>query len=883
MTLLKIIIKAKRKEIIFEMTIILVVLIVSFFSFAYFMEKYKSNWNKLISDSDTTDFEVSINLNNSQFLSEYNTINRHFNDFNHKFFTHLPNNLIKLKINNITSDTFSLFLVNNHLSSENLLNIKDQESLLIVKTSNPPNIDSIEIKWSLNTSKDFFNVSQIVGESYLTKLLGTSKYLEILQETSTYNILLKDSDFFSFVDDIGLSEIKSVLNEERIKLFSLYSMNKTAYLYQLPVKLRKGYDKWVSILESEFLQFFDYFSVQKKYYVDFNFNDIFTINLDNTIKTIRFTLFNSLLFSVPISVFFLYLLSVIIQQDKKEQKKTMNILSSRGVKSINLAKKTILIQSLAAGIVFCISLVLSVLYLITQKMNSYSVNRLIVYISHSVTILCTLLIIQKNGLKLEKTKKFLAEYERKNLSGSELLKVGIIIGMVIIILVSFGAFWTINKFFFESSQISTKTIWITILGLFFFTSLLIAVPIVQIKIINQAIKRGMKLFSPAHETITRTFSAISRKKRRILAVSFYLVFFASLLMTSITSLHNQTKDLNESLRIFDYSLVTKPETSFELMRICGTNNTIVSFIDQVYTFDGLITIIYINNPLKFYENSFFKNVKFEKHSGEEIFTKLNFSSNYVISSSVYVKTKHYFITENITIPRTQPDMAIEYDQNTLYDFAYYLPFYSLNNPAWFLKKYEEIEHNLTSFRYAITSIKKQKNNIEEAINFLDQNNIWYVIKHNDSDLDLTSSSREIVISQLNNAAFIVNILAPIFLIWLLSSLIYESNDNFEFLKLRGLKVHDILKSQVIWLLSFLLLTYIFSIICASTLLGVVFYIHNTLYGLPINIGFSWEIILSFIVSIFVLVILVYLSNSNIITKFLKIQEKINTIIESEKE
>ncbi|MHA1225017.1 MAG: hypothetical protein ACTSP3_17545, partial [Candidatus Heimdallarchaeaceae archaeon] len=370
------------------------------------------------------------------------------------------------------------------------------------------------------------------------------------------------------------------------------------------------------------------------------------------IKTIRFTLFNSLLFSVPISVFFLYLLSVIIQQDKKEQNKTMNILSSRGVNSIDLAKKTILIQSLAASIVFCISLVLSVLYLITQKMNSYSVNRLIVYISHSVTILCTLLIIQKNGLKLEETKKFLAEYERRNLSGSELLKVGIIIGMVIIILVSFGAFWTINKFFLESSQISTRTIWITILGLFFFTSLLIVVPIAQIKIINQAIKRGMKLFSPAYETITKTFSAISRKKRRILAVSFYLVFFASLLMTSITSLHNQTKDLNESLRIFDYSLVTKPETSIELMRICGTNNTIVSFIDQVITFDGLINIIYINNPLKFYENSFFKNVKFEKHSGEEIFTKLNFSSNYVISSSVYVKTKHYFITENITIPRT---------------------------------------------------------------------------------------------------------------------------------------------------------------------------------------------------------------------------------------
>ncbi len=878
--LLKIIFKAKGKKTVLEFAFIFSIFIVSFFSFTYFIEEYNTEWNELIRNSNNPDFEVYLDLNNSQFLSEYNTFNQHLNDWNHKLISSLPRNLINLTIDNITIDSVSFFVVNNKLNLENLYTIADETSILIVKNSTLPNVDNIQIDWSLNTTVDFFNVSQIVDNSYFTELFGSIENYYVLQETSIYNIIIKDTDFFSFVYDIGISAIMSVFNQERIKLFSLYTMNKTSYLNLLPTKLRNEYNDWVSNIETEFFTFFAYYSAQNEYYIDFDFNDIFRRILEETILKIRLVFFNSLIFSVLVSIFFLYFLYIVISQEKKDQKTTMSILSSRGVKFGEISKHTFLSQLIITGISLGAALSISWIFLFIQQIHSYSVFQLIFYLSHFSIFFCIILITQKTNVELADEKVQMVEDERRKLSKSELFNIGIQVGMIILILMVFAAFWTINSILLESMQISADTIWFIVFGLILITGLLIIVPRIQITILNWITKKITKQFTPAFKTIARTLTSVSKKKRRILTVSFYMLFFLSLLMTSFVSMQNQKDDMNESLRVYDYSLITDPETSSEILNICGYNNCLVSFVDQVFTFEGIFDVIYLNNPLEFFQNSYFKNIKFEKHSNEEVFKQLNSSSSYVITSSILAREKQYFISENITIPRTQFDMSIVYDINTLYDYAYYLPFYSLNNPGWFLKKYEESLHNLTKFQYAITSIKRQNNNIEEIINYLELKGIWYIVKHDETEVELSNSSRDIVLSQLNNSTVIVNTIVPIFLVGLLGSFIFETNKNFKYLKLRGLKNKEIRISQAIWLSIFLPFIYTASIICSFLILGVVFYTHNSIYGFPIKLAFSWMPIIAFIAPLILLIILIFTLES---IKFCRIKDikKSNNKIRSE--
>ncbi len=877
MKLLKIIFKAKGKKTILEFILISLIFIASFFSFTYFMEEYNTKWNKLIGNSTNPDLEIYLNLNSSIFLSEYNTFNQHFNNLNHRLITKLPRNLINLTINNITIDSVSFFIVNNKLNVENPYIIADETSLLVTKNSTLPNRENIQIDWNSNTSLDFFNVSQVVGKDYFSEIFGSAENYYALQETSIYNIIIKDTDFLSFVYDIGISKITSLINQERIKLFSLYTMNKTSYLNLLPIKLRNGYNNWVSDIEIDFFTYLSLHLAQNEYFNDFSFNDIFKEILEITIQQIRFVFFNSLIFSVLISIFFLYLLYIIVYQAKNDQKIIISILSSRGVKFDKIRKYTFLFQSIIAGGSLIASLCISWIFLYVQQIYSYSILQLVFFISHFCTFLCIILIIQKTNTILKDEKVQMFEDERKKISKSELFNIGIQVSMIVLILIVFAAFWTINSILLESLQLSANIIWYLVLGLILSIGLLVIIPRVQISILNWITKKLTKVFTPVFKTIAKTLTSISKKRRRILTICFYMMFFLSLVITSFVSMQNQKNDFDKSLRLYDYSLITDPETSSEIINICGYNNCLVSFIDQVFTVEGTINVIYLSNPLEFFQNSYFKNVKFEKHSNEEVFKKLNLSSSYVISSSIYTKEKQYFISENITIPRTQFDKSIVYDINTLYDYAYYLPFFSLNNPRWFLKKYEESQFNLTDFQYAITSIKRQNNNIEEAINYLELKGSWYSIKHDETDVELSNTSKAIILLQLHNSTIIVSIILPIFLVGLLSSFIFDSTKYFEYLKLRGLRNKEIHWSQAIWISMFLLFIFTASITCAIIILGLIFYTHNSIYGFPIRLDFSWISIITFIALLLLLLILIFIQDLIKLFKINKRKERKNKI------
>jgi len=857
-TVFKLIFKANGKKVILECFFITSILIVSFFSFTIFMDRYAVEWNDLIETSNSPDFEVYVDLNGSLFLSEYTEFNQHFDYMKHKLFSYLPEDLIRLSIHNETVNPVSFFIINNLQDSTSSYKIEDNTGILIVKNSTLPNITDVQINWNINTSLEFFNISHIIGNSYFTDIFGTNKNYNIAKKINMYNIIIKDTDFFNFIDDIGFNSMRNELISERILLYSLFSMNKTSYYNLLPNKLKRDYTYYIQNIKSEFFLFYYQKLETEEYHSDFDLNDIFIFNLEISIQKISSVLYNSLIFASMIVIFLLGILYEIFLHNRKSLLTTMSVISSRGVKFKEIRKHTFLSQLIITGFALILTFNITSLYLVVQHYYSYRVFQLILLISQLSVSVSLVFIIQKTNGVLREEKRF-SEYEsEKKLSRSELLNIAIQVSMIIIIFIIFASFWALNSFLLRTAQLSVSTIWLLSIGVILIIALLIVIPKTQIIILSWFLRNTIKLLSSASNTIVKTLISISKKRKRILTICFYMMVFTSLLMISFTSIQKQQFDITKSSRIYDYSLITNTETSYLISNICGYNNCLVSYIDQVFTFDGIIDVIYINNPLKFYYNSYFSAVRFEKHTSEEVFAQLNSSTSIVISSNTFAEHKQYLISENISIPRTQSDRSIKYDFNILYDCAYYLPFYSDNNQNWFLKKYDESLNNSTSFQYAITSIKRQNNNIEEVLNYLNLNGIWYVVKHDDSNINLSDNfSNNLILSQLKNLTVILDIIIPIFLTTLLMPFLFDTNKNFKYLTIRGLKNRIIRKSQGIWLTSFLFLVFIFSLIVTSVILGLAFYIHNSTYGFPITFVFSWMYIIPFILPIILILIYIY--------------------------
>jgi len=393
----RILYKAERRKLTLKLVFMLVIFIVTFFSFTYFIESYNQEWTQVTDNSVTPDFEIYINMNSSHFLEEYNAINMQFNNLDHKLISSLPIDLVELEINNITQNSVSLFIVNQNINSDKFFKISDQSSILVVKNETSPIFENTHVKWNLNTSIEFFNISQIIGESYFREILGDIHNLEFLRETSYCNIIISDRDFFNFVDNFGLNLLQNFIITKRINLFSSFNMNKTEFLNKLPQKLRKGYDNWVSNIQLEFFNFYDAFSSQNEYFIDFQFNNIYSEKLTKSLQSIRLVLLNSLIFSIPFSLFFLYFLYYLIKQEREENAKIVQVFSSRGMKLKAINLNILLFQILIAGFSLIISLLTCSIFLAYKQYSTNTVNLLIFFLSHSFILVILNLFVLPNA------------------------------------------------------------------------------------------------------------------------------------------------------------------------------------------------------------------------------------------------------------------------------------------------------------------------------------------------------------------------------------------------------------------------------------------------------------------------------------------------------
>ncbi|MHA1201610.1 MAG: hypothetical protein ACTSQ4_03715 [Candidatus Heimdallarchaeaceae archaeon] len=877
MKLMKIIVKGQKKAIIIEYIVILLLLIIASFSFSFYLSEYHEEWSNLLLSNEDPDFEVQIEQNFSYYLSNRSLYSNHFNNYNYQNIVILPNILANIEIKNESIQVFNLVLINSQINDISNYSLNDNE--VIVQGDNLANVKTydVSVDWNFPAVNGNLTTLFIANETYFEPVFSPTTYLFAKQELFGINVIITESFFFKVVRDTGSSVLENIAANEITIVNSFFRMNKTVYFNLLPNKLKEDYAEWTKELRGNYFQFYDIFPITSEIQISISFNDVFNASMMKMFQEMNSLLVSSFFIVILISSVFLYSAFAYFKQNQKEFGKIMQILNSRGGNYSSISKRLIFLHIWNTTISILVSLLANFVFIAIIKINDWSYSRLLIIIVHIVAFIPIIAI--QISLISEIDLGSIFKEEKKMLSSSKSEILGIIIQIVSVILglLAIIVFWIINRTSLQSENLSSCSIWYISVSFCLFILLLFIIPRFLMHPIERLFRRLLAFFTPIHLYLTKALVSAFKSKKKLLTLSFFLLFFSSLLTAGYTTLRNHQSQFYESMELADISLITEASTITEIITICGRDNCIVSYLDSTFTDKGYINVIYIENPIKFYENAYFPDELFNKFSNREVFNLLNLSSNNVITSSSLANSVGYKIGENISIPRTNTNLNIEFNIKELIDFAVFLPyFFPQEFFEWFLLKYDKNESNLTKFQYSIVSIKDQNNNINSLISYLDEHNLWYSIISDDS----YEYPHETLVAALRIPVLLMNIAIPFMLIIIFIDLQRACNNNLRFLKLRGMKNSLSRLTFTSWLFIFIFSISFTSLIIAIFGLNTIVYITNTKYGLPVQLSLTG---LNYLIQVVALIFSIFMPLiASLIPKiFRKRPQVLNLVLEGE--
>ena len=185
------------------------------------------------------------------------------------------------------------------------------------------------------------------------------------------------------------------------------------------------------------------------------------------------------------------------------------------------------------------------------------------------------------------------------------------------------------------------------------------------------------------------------------------------------------------------------------------------------------------------------------------------------------------------------DFSINYENKILLDIAKFLPFYFPTGEInWYVMKQDILKTNDTHYQFAYISIKKDNNNIEDLIFFLDEQKIWYSINEYDENVLSIENTNESFVEGLKLPVIFINITIPAILALILLDIQKTSKEQFSYLNLRGLKKSVSVFAISNWFSIHMLLTIILTMLISILGLQIILFIRNSSYGLPVTLNIS---------------------------------------------
>lgn len=849
--------KSLRRSNAIQVSILLFIFLISLMTaYSYLVESH-SDWETLISTTSPSDLEIKIQTNFTSYKSIHHSFDIQFNTYNYSSISVLPSSIIEVKIDNQTVEG-QLLLINPHFN-ELTYHLQDNEVILLKDNANGTNLSDVSVCWNIpNITVVNITVLEVHSVAAFRSFFKCTQQLLLDQLLSSNTIIMLESSLFKLPSDAFSKLLQANSDKDSMLLTYFRWYQKNSFIRALPHRTLKAYEGWSRQIITEIYSFVNYYTEKYLIPIQTEFNNVFLKELQILRSTMLAHLLNSGLMLAIVDSLFLYVMFLFVKQTKGDFLQTLNLFSSRGATVNYLNSRIALVSIVVLFGSICLSGAWYIPLLAFRKIIAWQytqlfslvfvliITGLIVYFQFRIYLLIA---IKGEGL----------DQRRKNISNSKSAMFNLLFQTFAIVFSII--FWVLllisNQQYFDMENIAKGDIVLLVISLVSSISLLIFGPKLIRILIKHVIKRLVIAFASLTKFMLALVSVVYQKRKQSWSILFYLLFFISTLTMVFTTLKAHEEQLNLSYQLGDLSIVTDPSRIADIVEIAGKDNTVVIYFSYITITARGANIFLIDNPLRFYHWALFTSNYFHKYSNLEVFTLLNSSSKYAITSTIAANQNYYRIGQSFQLQ--YPDGS--YATKTLLDTARFIPFVSPASSNWIVAKYDNTQDYPLDFFSVIVSIRENNNNINQVMSYLDNESIWYSI-YSQRDQSEYNASDNYFLSKLHNAIILVSIIIPILLALILAECQIETGRQASYLTLRGLKKTPLVYFNIIWFTAHIVFTSIFAIVSGILVIIILDFISKFSYGLPYKLQFSYLSLISPLITIIIALLLPWIFSIN---------------------
>ncbi|MHA1954120.1 MAG: hypothetical protein ACW96U_09280, partial [Candidatus Heimdallarchaeaceae archaeon] len=845
MKLTRLILKGKKKILFVETFIIIAIFLISSLSFVYYLNSYRTEWIELVNSHDEPDLEIEISQPFWIFFEERKDLTVELENFHYLSISTIPSQLFNLVIENVTIEDYNLYILNSRILEIFEYNLSGNETLLA--TTNENSIDS----------------SEVTADFVLPSILSNTTIVDIFNQTSLYSAIFgsKNIDRLSLFADISLiisesyfSNLLASIDEEillnitqNLLTYSFYTFtwNKTELINALPSKLLRIHKDWTNERIAAFSQIYLPNYIQ---YEEFNVisNQLFSDKIDEVLTEMGSILITTVIILIFLSLTSILLLFQFLKSRTALFSKLSLIFSSRGLKRKSVKSRFLVLQfcvlSLSVTVSFCFVFVLFYIY----DLIMWNYSFLIIGVSF-VIVFFSLLAMQIKLVQSLEIQTKTEETKRSSRSRSQLIDLGLKLGIGLVVFIALISILSFNQVILNIFSITISSLWTISCSIFGVMILLFFLPTLINKLVIPLAKSVLKYSSHFYSSVSRLFEQISKQKRAVWTSIFILQLLFSLIIIgpNLFVVHQEQTEL--SSYCYNVSLVVETESASEIQDLVEYNPSMIAYIEPIYESQFHIRNIYIylDNPMSFFNGAHFFGNYFKKRSSSQVFSLLNSSDEYFVTTKQKAKEMQFTIGDLVSLYKEDINSSLVEEKKILLDVADFLSFFSIfferEYMNIFLMKYNESAHILNKNNYAIFSFQAEQEADEEAL-FADlqENHIMFNVIHSFSEVTLQQDPQQ-------NTALKVLKLPIYFLIILIPSLIFlmfldirnAGNKSFSFLIQRGFHRKNAASLTSYWFLIMSSLFTLISFVYAIFVLLTMIFIVNISYFMPMQLVLDW--------------------------------------------
>jgi hypothetical protein len=815
-----------------------------------------------MNSQDEPDLEVEISQPFWVFLEGKEEIKEELEIFSYLVLTAIPSHLFELAIENSTIKDYNVYILNSDVLEFFEYDLSGNETLLTTTYENDLEPKDITANFVLQSELSNSTITGILNQTSLYCAIFGSRNNERLSPYANTSLVMSETYFSNLLSSINEEELSNITQDFLTYSYYTFSWNKSEYINSIPSKLLRRHEEWTKERMTVFLQIYIPNYVR---YEEFNViaNQLFS----NKIEDVQLEM-NSILISTIIILFFFSLASIVLLfQLLRSRISTFNdislLFSSRGFKEKSLRSRFLLLQNNAllssTTMYFGFALILLYFYeLITWK-YSY----LIVGVSTG-TVFFSLLTMQIKLVQSIDMKRKAEEAKKSSRSKSQIIDFGLKVVLGLIAFIALTSILSFNQWFLNIFSITLSSLWTIAFSIGGVMILLFILPTLISKFIVPLTKIILRKLSHLYTSVSRLFDQLTRQRKTVWTSIFLLQMFFSLIIIGPNLFVNHQEQTELSSFCYNVSLIVETESATELQDLVGNKPSMIAYIEPHYIsqFQTNDIYIYLKNPLSFFNGIHFFSNYFKKRSSSQVFSMLNSSEEYFVTTSQKAREGQFSIGDLVSLYKKDANDSIVEEKKILLDIADFLPFFSILFEEGFmnifLMKYNESTHILSKNHYAIFSFQAEQETEESALfAYLKEKHIMFNVIHSFSQTTISSTTQlNPILKIMRLPIYFLMVLIPGLVLVLLFDVSRTAHKAFSYLIKKGFRRKKARFLTFYW--SFFLSIFLTSIsfIYSILVLLPMIFILNLTYIMPMQLTINW---ISFSIAIPILFSILILS------------------------